>query len=1212
MKVKILTLVVVCALVSVLSYATKNRTTPEGNIVWEKEYLAPPIADAGWDIITYVGVATQFEGGVTPGHGQISKYEWDFDGDGVYEWSSPVPMPVSHIYRFEGTYQVAFRVTDEYDLSWTDVVEVRVKPGKGRQRFVKPPVERPTLFGKSLKSKDGVSNKYAILINGSGESRFWVDIDTFYTAFHENLEIDSSDIYVLNYNGTAPNGENPDNMIDYRAKLACLDTVFYRLANEDSIDADDHLYIMITDHGASGDDYSVQEGDEPDVVENLFVYRHGIKLDKWGVIWGIKIQDYPRYYRYKRVSQFDSLYVVFGDSTAYDDDIWLEFFKDYLAGDSVVTDGYIDTTIGEVFDFDGDSIPPYNPEDSTFDEDDWGDIDSLRDDECRTPSNRIPKHQCCYFDSTLDNTVDVDVDCDSFPVSPAVDGTDIDNDGDFDGVDMNSDGDMEDWVSIDEYACLYNGRLTDDYLAAHLDSLGEVTAVVMMMSCYSGGFVWDLSGPKRVTMTPCGDEYSYGNLFVRCIAEAIIDPGVADDLDTDGCASMTEIFNYTAERYGEGSTPHYDDNGDHMGHTDPLPNGGDGIWGRVLFFEECPTWGYLLYYSHAIDDSLFNDNDVVNPGDTIHMSLTIEHTGLIGATAEDVVCTLSTDNPYITLIDSVKSFGDIDSAETATSIGNFVFAISDSFPDSSSAKFTLHAYAGDSLAGVSSFYQLVVKPDFILTVVPGTLIVYHSGLKGKSDRPYKKVLGYDIIVEPVGGFKWPVNLSSSGFCSGIKTTVIMPNPVTPPDTAHQGIALSLFCEPQICSTITYAGRGAIPGADSAIHEVGAILVVRQAPPNTGPVWHVSTQGDDLLGDGKEDWPLRTIQKGIEYASPGDTVLVEKGIYEENILIEKDSIVVASHYARDPQESYIESTIIDGQDSGRVVTFNSSNEATLYGFTIQNGDGAGVYCSGSTPKIHHNVITGNDISEAGIYCTSSDPDIKHNTITANYNGISISTVFSACIFRNLIYANNSTGIFMFGVINTQLVNNSISDNQGDGVAFYNASLLVKNNIISHNGSYGLRQIFGGDAWMKFNDVWGNEAGNYGFMGDSTGYNGNISYDPLYGYLEGGNLHLAINSPCIDSGDPADSVPPGGGDRIDIGAIEYTCTDTTCGDANRDCFIDQGDPDYLSAYLFQGGPPPDPFWIGDVNCDDEINLEDVLYLINYLYHNGPAPCTDENCD
>jgi len=69
--------------------------------------------------------------------------------------------------------------------------------------------------------------------------------------------------------------------------------------------------------------------------------------------------------------------------------------------------------------------------------------------------------------------------------------------------------------------------------------------------------------------------------------------------------------------------------------------------------------------------------------------------------------------------------------------------------------------------------------------------------------------------------------------------------------------------------------------------------------------------------------------------------------------------------------------------------------------------------------------------------------------------------------------------------------------------------------------------------------------------------------------------------------------------------YECGIALCGDTNGDGVIDLGDVLHLVAYLYKGGPVPDPLGAADVDCDGKVDLGDVLYVINYLYKGGPAP-------
>jgi len=68
----------------------------------------------------------------------------------------------------------------------------------------------------------------------------------------------------------------------------------------------------------------------------------------------------------------------------------------------------------------------------------------------------------------------------------------------------------------------------------------------------------------------------------------------------------------------------------------------------------------------------------------------------------------------------------------------------------------------------------------------------------------------------------------------------------------------------------------------------------------------------------------TIQRGIDASVDSDTILVEIGTYYENINFNGKNIILLSHFCYDesPDSAFLTSTIIDGNNSGSVVTFDS--------------------------------------------------------------------------------------------------------------------------------------------------------------------------------------------------------------------------------------------------------------------------------------------------
>ena len=246
------------------------------------------------------------------------------------------------------------------------------------------------------------------------------------------------------------------------------------------------------------------------------------------------------------------------------------------------------------------------------------------------------------------------------------------------------------------------------------------------------------------------------------------------------------------------------------------------------------------------------------------------------------------------------------------------------------------------------------------------------------------------------------------------------------------------------------------------------------------------------------------------------------------------------------------------------------QPAITGCTIERNGGSGIYGYGYGDKYNdcqpdlgtggiYGTVSGSIIRDnqgSGIYLLSDleryslgDVRIKieGNVISGNAaHGIHLDGdgLVQPLVENNLIYGNLGAGIQSDAYHHSTdlvVVNNTVHDNGGPGLAFNKSALLVRltNNIISANDSYGLVCLTEGPL-SSHNDLWLNAVGDY--SGCTPGLT-DISADPLLLDPAAGEFHLAFGSPCIDAGTGTDAPavdfdgitrPQGGG--VDIGAHE----------------------------------------------------------------------------
>ncbi len=311
--------------------------------------------------------------------------------------------------------------------------------------------------------------------------------------------------------------------------------------------------------------------------------------------------------------------------------------------------------------------------------------------------------------------------------------------------------------------------------------------------------------------------------------------------------------------------------------------------------------------------------------------------------------------------------------------------------------------------------------------------------------------------------------------------------------------------------------------------------------------------DNSSGDegGTLEKPFDTVQEGVNFAGPGDSVSVAAGLYTENISIIRNITLTGES----PKN-----TFIDGSSQALpVVQCSGISDSTIQGFHIMNGTGAGLHCSWSDIMVNGNIISG----------TAGD-------------GIRLDEVAE----------------------NTQIVGNTIVFNEGNGILCSNNSdVLLINNIITHNAEYGIFCELSGPV-ISYNNIWDNDSGSH-----SNGMlsSGNISVAPFFVDPSIDDYHLQAGSACVDAGSPGydfSNEPEPNGGRINLGAYGGTEEAAKSTDFDKDGDVDGIDlAIFTDEFISTDCSPAEPC-LYDLNGDNLLDENDLI-LFSRIFGRMNAP-------
>ena len=239
------------------------------------------------------------------------------------------------------------------------------------------------------------------------------------------------------------------------------------------------------------------------------------------------------------------------------------------------------------------------------------------------------------------------------------------------------------------------------------------------------------------------------------------------------------------------------------------------------------------------------------------------------------------------------------------------------------------------------------------------------------------------------------------------------------------------------------------------------------------VWMFNLQASQASKNLVVPQDYQTIGEAISHASPGDTIIVQSGIYNENIQIDKSLTLVGQSKT---------DTVIKGSGGSTptsVLTL-AANDIRVSGLTIESVADSntsryayGIWVEGDNCKITDNIIQNTYI---GIFSsTQSSITITQNTITKSIkDGIRFCAGSQTNISYNNIIENKVSGIALGGYSNTVEGNNLNKNTRGLGLGASNS--VVFNNTLVSNTESGIF-LSGSKNIIADNEITSNKYGVY---------------------------------------------------------------------------------------------------------------------------------------
>jgi parallel beta-helix repeat protein len=262
------------------------------------------------------------------------------------------------------------------------------------------------------------------------------------------------------------------------------------------------------------------------------------------------------------------------------------------------------------------------------------------------------------------------------------------------------------------------------------------------------------------------------------------------------------------------------------------------------------------------------------------------------------------------------------------------------------------------------------------------------------------------------------------------------------------------------------------------------LPLKALKPTTITVGNNTDQGADFT----------SIQAAIDSSSPGDIVLIQPGVYKENIDIYVTNLTLISE-SRNPSDTRIEA--INNLDD---IVYVIADGVSINGLNITgdvNSSNAGIRLNGvKYCNIENSKISGNNSSSNtgfGIFLDSS------NNNNLNNNSLS----------------NNTIGIYLENSSQNMLINSTLSNSLISGISLWNSTANTLNNFSVFNCNASIILQNSSENLLGNNNVSNNTVGIRLRTSSSNSLSNNTAFNNKYGISMSASSNNKLNNNSVSN-------------------------------------------------------------------------------------------------